>query len=255
MNLKDFTIVIAAMTSICFCQDSIKLDDTDDSLEYLVNFQLSNASTSYTSCTGVFIRRNYILTGANCVMKRNNADFTILSGVSNVRFPEQGEVHTPLKYHVHPQFNIAVIEIENTNRHVSPRWLGKINTKRFCKMVGWEGFNIASTDDNPLRMYSLIIDNTTVCESEKFYCTGQSFLTTNSSYCGGLEGAPLFCENDDSVSGIVVTDNFCKYRTGFIGGSFISVDDFQDWINEVTNGIDSLSFSFALLLTALAFIF
>lgn len=254
-----FQVIMIAISLVLAarCQENIVLDESDENVDFMVYFQRTNSTSNFLSCSGVFIKENYILTGATCVT-RSDVVLTIRSGVAKVRLLGSGSVHNALTYHIHPILNIAVIEIEPVDRSVSPRSLGKISTNRFCTMVGWEGYNANYQDEIPLRMFSLAINNSTVCgnETAKTYCTRQSRLPSTFARCGGLTGAPLFCDSDDSLSGIVIQDNFCLgLAGGTVGGTFISIDEIAEWVNEKTSEANLKSFSIVLIISALGLLF
>lgn len=134
------------------------------------------------------------------------------------------------------QYDIAVLEVNGNHRRtepVNPRPLGEITSNRFCTVLAWENPNWQPTGI-PLRMFSMPIVNSSMCgEEANTYCTRPGSLSSTFPNCGGLMGAPVFC-GGDAVAGIVVRDNFCMGSSS-VGGSFLSVGNFREWIEEVSS--------------------
>jgi hypothetical protein len=167
-----------------------------------------------------------------------------------------GTPHSARKIHVHPSFNpqnplennIAVVEVDHLVQRdevLQPRELNQIQPNRFCTVIGWEG-NRLGTITTQLQMFAVPIVNSTFCTGN-VYCT-RGEMTSSIVNCGGLRGAPIFC-GDGKVSGIVVRDDFCQGSSP-VGGSFVSVEDYREWIEEITSAATKASFALLSVLIA-----
>ena len=269
MKLNSLIVALCCVlfNNVCFGQQWINLPQNDDARLYMANFREQNVTEKWLRCTGVFIRDNHVLTAASCVHNRPRESLRLFSGVTGTILTQSGTQHLALEVHIHPDFNaqfplrnnLAVVRVDNAITRpepLRPRPLGRMSANRFCTMLGWQGYQLGMVNEwNPLRMFSVPIVNSTQCGSnhQGAYCTSNVGLTSGFSTCGGLMGAPVFCGNDQ-VSGIVVRDNFCDRPGTNVGGSFVSVEDFRGWIDEVSSGINN-KFSVTLLMTALFVLF
>jgi secreted trypsin-like serine protease len=220
-------------------------DDARSFMSHIINFNGTDSPfvRVFIGCSGVFIAENFVLTAASCVNEFNvtamDPRFSIGSNVTNVYLGGSGILFTPLQVHTHPKFdpeiplenNIAIVEVNRIRSGIlKPRELGGITSSRFYTMMGWEGFQITS-NTIPLQMFAVSMVNSSSCAGD-VYCT-RGTMTSSIEKCGGLQGAPVFDEID-KVAGIVVRDNFCQ-ESSTVGGSFISVEDYKEWIEEVTS--------------------
>lgn len=158
------------------------------------------------------------------------------------------------------EYNIAVVLVRLANNEITrtiplaPRHLGDIRFNRICNLFGWEGFRELALDYTPLMLFPIEIanaqENETICEPEhtQAHCTASEVLQSDFETCGGLMGSPIFCS--DSISGIVVRDNFCQNFPN-ASASFLPIADFTDWINQVSAAKRTYGLHMALLLASL----
>lgn len=237
-----------------------------------VTYSVSQSSRLFQFKTegGTFIRYNHVLTAASCVHERDPGTYRVHSGAANITGTSVGTPHIAHRVFVHDDFdvtqplvnNVAVVLLRLADSAIprptalEPRNVGQMRFGRFCNLFGWEGFrNILDTV--PLRMYPLVIANGTangtICQPEHIqaHCTAFNNLTSHFENCGGLMGAPIFCTG--SISGIVVLDNFCQTQPT-VRASFLPLEDFEDWINEVSAAkIGSLTSSSLVLASLIVF--
>jgi secreted trypsin-like serine protease len=246
-------LLVIHFNEVTLGQQSIVVEETDDArmyMAYILHFNGTNSPSTrvYIACSGVFIKENFILTAAACFhgFKKTalNPSFSVGSNVTTVLLRGSGIFHFSREIHIHPKYDpqdplvnsIAIVEVNLIHPGLwKPRELGGITTNRFCSMMGWEGYQ-ETNDPILLQIFAVPIVNSIFCEGT--YCT-RSALTSSIHTCGGLQGAPVFC-GDGKVSGIVVRDNFCQGSSP-VGGSFISVEDYREWIEEVTSKATKIS--------------
>jgi secreted trypsin-like serine protease len=262
--VSTISVIFLIFNGHCFAQENIELDNNDNSRFYMANIMHSNLTIEriWIACAGVFISENYILTAASCVKDEIEgvSHVGVSSGENRVWLSGSGTPHFIREVHLHPKFNasrplennIAVFKVDDfRSLEIQPRSLGQITPNRFCTVLGWEGYQSGLLKASPLQMIPVAIVNSTMCseDSSQIYCTRQTNLTSSFQNCGGLTGAPLFCNGEDEVAGIVVRDHFCAGAQP-VGASFISVGDFKEWIEEVIkkNGGESLKVSMVLLM-------
>lgn len=240
MIFKFFILIVVISSKHCFGQ--VALEDDDEARLYMATFTKRNTSNVWISCTGTFIKENYVLTAATCVIDDidDPRNLHIRSGPTNVWLVQPETVHTATDVIIHPKFNdtrpleynIAVVklaEVVSLPENLKPRGTGQITASRYCTMLGWEGYDSTQSSAFPLQMFPVPIAK---CDDSKVYCTTKVGVSSSFAKCGGLMGAPIFC-NGDSISGIVVQDKFCDGEIP-VGGRFISLVDFKDWIKEAT---------------------
>jgi secreted trypsin-like serine protease len=249
-------LLVIHSTYVAFAQQSVVVNERDDAQLYMASIMHLNSTDSlvrpYIGCAGVFIKENHVLTAASCVHEfikepmTPNLRFSSGSTIANL-VGGPGTPHSARQIHVHPRFNpqnplehnIAVVEVDHQIRRdevLQPRDFNEIQPNRFCTMMGWEGHTLGALI-NSLQMFAVPIVNSTFC-SGNVYCT-RGEMTSSTVNCGGLRGAPVFC-GGGKVSGIVVQDNFCQGSKP-VGGSFISVEDYRDWIEQVTSAATKTS--------------
>lgn len=242
MNYKVllFFFVIFLIQKQSLALDGFPLAETNEARFYMANFLENNGSRSWISCTGTFIKPDFILTAASCV-DGNHHNIDVRSGRINVSVLGSGNRHIVQKVVLHPKYdpktpftnNIAVVQVLSPSLEEphQPRTLEKIITNRICTMFGWEGFNTNQDSLVPLRMYAVPVGTEQNCDDKapEAFC---SLDDLNSSFaaCGGLMGAPIFCAGN-GISGIVVNDNFCQPRAR-VSGSFINIADFRSFIDD-----------------------
>lgn len=266
------TVLLVFFATFIGCalgQQWLNVPTNDPSRLYMAQIRGQNTTGTWIRCTGVFIRDNHVLTAATCVQDVTAANLLIFSGSADVFLNSSATLHRGVAVTTHPNFlsslpllnNLAVIEVDTAITRptpLQPRWLSAMVQNRFCSILGWQGFHrITDEETIHLRMHSVPIANSTTCGIPggsatwpQAYCTSHIGTESVNDVCGGLIGAPVFCTGSDDVSGIVVRDNFCRERTGAIGGSFISVDPFHGWINEVSSST-SVAASIGILLVSL----
>lgn len=258
-------VLFATFIGCTIGQQGFNVPSNDPSRLYMAQIRIQNATATWIRCAGVFIRQNHVLTAATCVQGVTPANLLIFSGSADVFLNSSATEHRGVTVTTHPDFtpsqpllnNLAVIEVDTVNTRptqLQPRWLSAMVHNRFCSILGWQGFHqITDEATIPLRMYSVPIANSTTCglpNQPQAYCTRDIGMEGGNLACGGLIGAPVFCTGSDDISGIVVSDNFCRERVGSVGGSFVSVDFFHGWINEVSSST-TVAASIGILLVSL----
>lgn len=229
-------------------QQSVELDNSDEARLYMAYVVTNNGTSTWIECTGTFITQSHVLTSASCVYDRSLSQLIVWSGTVVVLLPGSGNSHFIMQRSIHPDFNlqrpmdhnIAVLGLIDPNPRLEglqPRSLGRIEPDRFCTLLGWEGRQANRALQIPLQMLSVPVVNSSMCThgSTTAYCTRLASLTTTISFCGGLMGAPIFCSSN-RISGIVVRDGFCTSSPNPIGGSFLSLREYRDWIRQVSGG-------------------
>lgn len=248
MNYKIllFSFVALLVNEQCHALDGYILDVKNDARLYMAAFLQNNGTKAWISCTGTFIKENYILTAASCVQ----GDMHLIdprSGVVNMYVVGSGNRHIIQEVYSHPQYdskrpnqnNITVVKVMSEIKPIEklePRLFYKIKPNRICTMFGWEGHNTNQDFAMPLRMYAVPLGSKIGCDRDvpEAYCSMEQ-LNSNYKRCGGLMGAPIFCTGK-RISGIVVNDKFCKGPNP-VGGSFISLGDYRDFINDILNPV------------------
>lgn len=254
--------------------DGIVVEETSDSRLYMASFIRTNRSNAWISCTGAFIGDNHIVTAASCVHGEDLSTLIVRSGQTGVWLLGSGTPHFIQEIRVHPnfkpesslEFNLAVVRLDpivQPKETVTPRSIDKITPNRFCTMMGWEGHNSNQNSAIPLQMFPVAIGNAVGCNNKvpEAHCSMGEGRSTFKN-CGGLLGAPLFCAGA-SVSGIVVQDHFCAISSP-VGGSFLSLGEHKQWIEEAmrpiksestTSAAPAQSLSFSKLLMSLPLLF
>lgn len=242
-----FKILLVAFVTLLMREqsnalDGYNLDEKNDARLYMATFMKNNGTRAWISCTGTFVKKNYVLTAASCVQ----GDFHSLdlrSGQVNVFVVGGGNRHSIQKVHFHPKYdtrkpfenNIALVEVESVHPLIEPlrpQDHYKIISNRICTMFGWEGYNTNQDFPMRLRMYAVPVGANQSCDPEapEAYCSLNG-LSSNYNNCGGLMGAPVFCSGH-KISGIVVNDKFCK-NSKPVRGSFLSLGDVKDFLKSV----------------------
>lgn len=265
MFKKVLLVVFATFIGCTFGQQWFNVPTNDPSRLYMAQIRGQNSTATWIRCAGVFIRDNHVLTAATCVQGVTPANLLIFSGSTDVFLNSSATLHRGVTVMIHPDFavnqpllnNLAVIEVDTAVTRptpLQPRWLSTMVQNRFCSILGWQGFHqITDEETIHLRMFSVPIANSTTCgltNQPQAYCTAHIGMESVNTDCGGLIGAPVFCTGSADISGIVVRDNFCQNRIGAVGGSFVSVDFFHGWINDVSSST-SIAVSITILLTSL----
>lgn len=243
MNFKILLLafVILFVNKSSFGLDGVILEEDNDARLYMAAFLQMNGSHIWISCTGTFIKENFVVTAATCIDSVEVDRLHVRSGQTKVWLAGSGA--SILDVTIHPKFkpenpfehNIAVVKIDTAVKPIEtlhPRSRDRITPNRYCTMLGWEGYDFKQSVPVPLRMFPVPVSATIGCDSKApgAYCSTQG-LTSPLAKCGGLMGAPIFCAGE-AISGIVVNDNFCK-ESDPVGGSFITLADYKVWIDEI----------------------
>lgn len=249
MILKALFLTFAYLMfyNLCLAHDGIILEETSEARLYIAAIIKMSKSNAWISCTGTFIKANYIVTAATCVFGEEVTTLrtlSIRSGETEVWLMNSGNVHYVLETQIYPKFsvespheyNLAIVKVDGGIRPkepISPRFIDSITPNRFCTMMGWEGSNSDQTKGFPLQMFPVAISNDVTCDINlpEAYCSIGK-INVSFSECGGMMGAPLFCAGPN-ISGIVVRDNFCGSSSS-VGGSFLSLGEHVKWIEDAT---------------------
>lgn len=175
-----------------------------------------------------------------------------------------GTPHIAHRVFIHPKFNasqplennVAVVLLRLANDSnprltaLKPKDLGEVSFGRFCSMIGWEGYRL-TFDWIRLSIFPIFLANASSCQpaATQAHCSIQTNLISSFPTCGGLMGSPVFCSTS-SVSGILVRDNFC-IGSNPVGGSFLSLEDYADWIHEVSAANIEMSMTISLFISLL----
>lgn len=119
------------------------------------------------------------------------------------------------------------------------------NNPKICQMFGWGGMQ------NELSFAPIQVQNSSECnlEHQETFCATE-ILNFNTE-CGGNVGGPIFCLKTDNLTGIVVQDKFCGPEAS---GIILSVIQYHDWIQKVSDAQSLIKFSnllMAIFVTAL----
>ena len=198
-------------------------------------------------CTGTLIAPNVVVTAGHCT----DSTRVFLRG-RNVNKPSEGETIRVDREFEHPEADLRVLVLASDSE-VEPRHVAQgdeVGNPENATLVGFGTVNLAGNVGYGIkRMVEVPIaslDCGTTAEQQEFGCTlgkeivaGHRGLLKDS--CRGDSGGPLYIRGEDgdfhllgaTSRGLSNTQNVCGD-----GGIYVRVDQFLDWVREVT-GVDT----------------
>lgn len=234
---------------------------TDENFHDDSNARFIVALASYTPpsmlmtglCSGTVISARHVLAPASCARVPSPLRIAIRHALgSGATFVSTEHVF------IHPRYvegtvginNVAVIRIVGTfdTDLIPPRILGGLSTNSTCNLRGWGGPTNSFYPVVPIGVFA------------PEFCYGslpQAFCSTfdlpQELPCSAFLGSPVICGHEGRVDGFVLSDNmFCDNVWGRNMLQFHSVEEFRDWIEEVSGAEATGKVSAVLILSAFA---
>lgn len=234
-------------------------DFVDDSMAlfvvHVVSYVTSVNASTIIRCAGTVISDRHVLAPASCVDVPASQKIGIIHAlISGWRATETDQVI------IHPRYvrgtiginNVAVVRLWDHLFNpipVPPRSLGALRTNSTCNLHGWSG---AWTN---FRRDPIAVFAPQFCYGSLPQAFCATFDSVNHVTCTANLGSPVICGHEGRVDGFMITESFnCDRVWGRTMQSYHSVEEFRDWINEVTQAKAKITKSNLLIVLAVAII-
>lgn len=245
-SIVDFREWILHVTDVDFRDDS--------NARFIVSlFSYTPPSNVMTGrCFGTVISDRHVLAPASCA--RVPAPLRI--AVRHASGATATFVSTEHVF-IHPRYvegvvginNVAVIRIVGTfdTELIPPRILGGLSTNSTCTLRGWGGPDVIFPLVAPIGVFA-----PEFCYGSMPQAFCSTFDTAHQFPCSSRLGAPIICGPEGRLDGFVITEN--QYCNNFWGRNMLhyhSVEEFRDWIEEVSGVEMTSKVSVVLILSVL----
>lgn len=115
---------------------------------------------------------------------------------------------------------------------ITPRSLGALQSNASCQLFGWGSHNDLTRIDEVSIVSSQLCDP----NMPQIFCS--IFSTNNHHSCDAILGSPVTCGDQSIVAGFLISNSTCTQRNGQFLLNYLSVSEFQRWINDPIGDTD-----------------